>query len=497
MSQSYDVLIRGAQVYDGNGAPPVSADVAIAGERIAAIGSLGSSTAKIDIDASGLALSPGFIDAHTHDDYAALTHPDMGFKSRGGVTTCIVGNCGFGAAPYAQGVTMLGALTPGGEIPEYVGHRGYADALEAVCPGVNIGVLAGHGTIRMAAMGTENRAPTETEMAVMQAHLREALDAGVLGMSSGLIYNPGRYAQTDELVELAKSMRGTGAIYATHMRDEGVGLLESVGEAISIGKRAGVGVQISHHKASGRESWGLVRRSLALIEAAQREGQDVHADQYPYTAGSTSMQAILENGAFSGEGAMGSLSGSDVVIASAPGRPHWEGQSVAELAVTTAESEREAAEQVARESHGATVVLHMMSEDDVQAVLSHPSTMIGSDGIPTLDGRPHPRLYNSFARVLGHYSRDIQLFDLSTALYRMCGFPARKFGLADRGVVAQGAYADLVVFDANTIIDKGTFDDPNQYPSGIAHVFVNGHGAIRDGGLSKERHGQIIRRAGT
>jgi N-acyl-D-amino-acid deacylase len=497
MSQAFDVLIRGAHVYDGCGGQPMVADVAINGDRIAAIGNLESNQAKTDIEARGLALSPGFIDAHTHDDYAALSHPDMGFKSRGGVTTCIVGNCGFGAAPYDQAVQMLGALAPGADVPEYVGHRGYADALEAVGPGVNIGVLAGHGTIRMAAMGTDNRVPTDAEMAAMRGHLREALEAGVLGMSTGLIYNPGRYANTDELVELARLMHGTGAIYATHMRDEGVSLLESVSEAITIGERAGVGVQISHHKASGRESWGLVSRSLALIEAAQRDGQDVHADQYPYTAGSTSMQAILENGAFSGEGGMGSLRGSDAVVASAPGRAQWEGQSVADLAAASGESERETGERVARESSGATVVLHMMSEEDVQSVLRHPSTMIGSDGIPTLDGRPHPRLYNSFARVLGHYSRDIGLFDLSTALYRMCGFPANKFGLVDRGVIKEGAYADLVVFDANEIVDKGTFEDPNQYPIGIHHVFVNGQPAVRDGKLMGERHGRVIRRAGT
>jgi len=499
MNKTYDVLLRNAQVYDGQGGPPVAADVALEADRIARIGSLDGSVAKLEIDASGLALSPGFIDVHTHDDFAALSHPDMGFKSRGGVTTCIVGNCGFGAAPFAQAVDMLGRLTPGAAIEPYEGHAGYAAALQSNAPGVNIAVLAGHGTIRKAAVGSEDRAPTDREMLAMKGHLQEALDAGVVGMSSGLIYDPGRYAKTDELVELVSVMRGSGALYATHIRDEGVGLLESIAEAIDIGARAGVAVQLSHHKASGRESWGKVADSLQLIEAAQLRGEDVHADQYPYTAGSTSLQAVLENGAFTGGNVSGGLSEvppADVVIASAPGHQQWEGRSIAELATEFKQAPRAAAEMIVGKSPGTSVILHMMSEEDVQQVLRHPSTMIGSDGIPTLEGKPHPRLYNTFARVLGHYSRDLRLFDLSTAIYRMCGFAARKFGLRDRGLIAEGAYADLVLFDAATVIDKGTFEDPNRYPVGIRQVFVNGRVAVRDDEVQGQRHGRVLRREG-
>jgi N-acyl-D-amino-acid deacylase len=497
MNKSYDVLIRNAQVYDGEGGPPISADVALDSDRIARIGSLDGWVAKLEVDASGLALSPGFIDVHTHDDFAVLSHPDMGFKSRGGVTTCIVGNCGFGAAPFAEAVEMLGLLTPGTAVPPYEGHTGYAAVLESNTPGVNIGVLAGHGTIRKATVGSVDRIPTDREMLAMKRHLEEALDAGVVGMSSGLIYDPGRYAKTEELVELVSVMRGTGALYATHMRDEGTGLLESVAEAIEIGARAGVGVQISHHKASGRESWGLVEGSLKLIEAAQGRGEDVHADQYPYTAGSTSLQAVLENGAFSDgrtSGGHRDVPPTDVVIASAPGHPQWEGRSIADLSAALDQAPRAVSEMIVSQAHGTTVILHMMSEDDVQRVLRHPSTMIGSDGIPTLEGRPHPRLYNSFARVLGHYSRDLGLFDLSTAIYRMCGFSAHKFGLRDRGVIAEGAYADLVLFDAATVIDKGTFENPNRYPAGIRQVFVNGRVAVRDDEVQKQRHGRVLRR---
>jgi N-acyl-D-amino-acid deacylase len=496
-NRNYDVLIRNAQVYDGEGGAPVNADVALESDRIARIGSLDACVAKLEIDASGLALSPGFIDVHTHDDFAALYHPDMGFKSRGGVTTCIVGNCGFGAAPFAEAVEMLGKLVPSAEIAPYQGYAGYAAAVESITPGVNIGVLAGHGTIRKAAVASADGAPTGREMSDMKALLHEALEAGVYGISSGLIYDPGRYAGTDELVELVSVMRGTGALYVTHMRNEGSGLLDSVAEAIEIGARGKVGVQISHHKVRGRESWGLVKDSLKLIEDAQLRGENVHADQYPYTAGSTSLQTVLENGAFAEESAFGemrTIPPADVVIAAAPGHPEWEGRSIADISAALNKSPRAAAEMILSETPGMTVILHMMSEDDVQRVLRHRSTMIGSDGIPTLEGKPHPRLYNSFARVLGHYARDLELFDMPTAIWRMCGFPARKFGLRDRGVVKEGAYADLVLFDAATVIDKGTYEEPNQYPVGIRQVFVNGGVAVRDDAVQAQRHGRVLRR---
>jgi len=499
MTSTCDTLIRGALVYDGSGADGVQADVAIDDGRITAIGSMDGARASQSIDADGLALCPGFIDVHTHDDFAALAHADMGFKSRGGVTTCIVGNCGFGAAPYSQAMDMLGRLTPGFAVAPYQGHAGYAERLEQTAPGINIGVLAGHGTIRKAAVGDEDREPSATQMRAMQNHLSEALEAGVLGLSSGLIYHPGRYAKTEELIELASVMRGTRALYATHMRDEGEGLPDSVREAISIGKSAGVGVQISHHKASGRESWGLVEASLKLIEAAQARGEDVHADQYPYTAGSTSLQAILENGAFAEKktsGGIGSVSADDVVVASSPGQAAWEGRSIAQLAEVFAQSPLQAARAVVDRAPGTTAILHMMSETDVQTVLRHPSTMVGSDGIPTLDGKPHPRLYNSFARVLGHYSRELRLFDLPTAIHRMTGFPANKFGLDGRGKIGEGAHADLVLFDPGLIIDKGTFEDPNQYPAGIRAVFVNGALAVDDDRVTDQRAGQVLRRDG-
>jgi len=469
----WDVVIREVEVYDGTGAPPLVADVAIEDDRIAAVGSIPAS-GRETIAARGLALAPGFIDVHTHDDFAALKHPDMAFKLAGGVTTCVVGNCGFGAAPFGAASKMLLSSTvrSGEPLEPWEGHAGYAACLERNPPGTNIGILIGHGTVRLAAMGLENRTPNAAQMAAMKAIVAEGLEAGALGLSSGLVYDPGRFAATEELIELSTLLRGIGALYATHMRDEGQQLLDSVREAIEIGEKAGIPVQISHHKASGRTAWGLVRGSLKLIEQAQQRGLDVHADQYPYTAGSTILSAVYRDGRL--RGVLGDLTAADVVIASIARHPEWEGKSLAALGEAFGGSPEEAAARVLAEDFGATVVLHAMCEEDVRTVMRHPSTMIGSDGIPTLEGKPHPRLYGTFARVLGRYARDEKLFSLAEAVHRMTGFSARKFGLRDRGVIKAGARADLVLFDPGRILDLGTFEDPHRTPAGAVQVFQYG-----------------------
>jgi N-acyl-D-amino-acid deacylase len=496
MAAGYDCIIREAAIYDGSGAPPVAGDVAIEGDRIAAVHA-GSRAAPMSgrtvLDARGLALAPGFIDVHTHDDFAALMYPDMAFKLAGGVTTCVVGNCGFGAAPHAAAAVMAKTLHPNLSLPEWQGYKGYMQRLEAHPPGVNIGVLVGHGTARLEAMRLEKGVPTQAQMAAMKSILTEGLEAGALGLSSGLVYDPGRFAATEELVELASLMRGTGALYATHMRDESTGLLDSVREALAIGAGAGVPVQISHHKASGRTAWGLVRESLKLIEEAQSRGQMVQADQYPYTAGSTILAAVYRDGKL--RGAIGDLRPEDVVIASTASHPEWEGRSLAQLGVQMGCTPEQAAERVLAADDGVTAILHAMCEEDVRTVMRHPSTMIGSDGIPTIEGRPHPRLYGSFARVLGRYAREEKLFSMEEAVYRMTGFAAAKFGLKDRGLVRAGAFADLVLFDPAKIIDRGTFDDPKRLPDGIRAVFVNGRKAVDNSAVTGVRTGRVLRRS--
>jgi N-acyl-D-amino-acid deacylase len=497
MPEDADLLLRGATVFDGTGAAPRIADVAVRGDRIASVGASEGARASVSVDASGLALAPGFIDVHTHDDFALFVRPEMEFKILGGVTTVVVGNCGMGAAPWPAAMFMAHAFHPNARLPEWHGYAGYLDRLDREPASTNAAVLVGHGTARASAMGNAKRAPTADELDAMRAIVHEGRDAGAVGLSTGLIYEPGRYAATDEIADLAAQLSGTGALYATHMRDEGMRLLDSVREAIEIGRRARVPVQISHHKASGRDAWGSVRESLRLIERAQAEGLDVHADQYPYTAGSTVLAAVLQNGAF-GDGpsrGLGRLEPGDVAIASAPGHADWEGRTIAELSASLALPARAAAEHVAESAPGVTVVMHTMDEDDVRTVMRHPSTMIGSDGIPTLPGKPHPRLWGTFARVLGHYARDLGLFSLEEAVHRMTGFPAEKFGLRDRGVIRAGAFADLVLFDPARIIDVGTYADPNHPPAGIHHVFVNGTAVVRDGAHTGARPGRALRRA--
>ena len=493
MATQFDMVFREVEVYDGTGAAPARMDVAIQGDRIAAIGAVGGS-AKETVSGSGLALAPGFIDVHTHDDLAAIKHADMAFKLQGGVTTNIVGNCGFGAAPFdaAFGPGSVLGKALGSAMEPWVGYSGYVAMLERNPPGTNIGVLIGHGTARLAAMGNDNRAPKSSEMAAMKATFREGLDAGALGFSSGLVYDPGRFAATDELIELATLLRGTGALYATHMRDEGAGLTKSVREAIEIGEKGGIPVQISHHKASGRAAWGRVSESLKIIEEAQRRGLDVHADQYPYTAGSTILSAVFRDGKL--RGLVGDVLGSDVVIASSSTHPEWEGRSLAVLAEEMKCTTEEAATRVLAEDPAVTVILHVMREEDVRTVMRHPSTMIGSDGIPTLKGKPHPRLYGTFARVLGYYARNEKLFSQAEAVYKMTGFAARKFGLRDRGVIKAGAIADLVLFDPRRIIDRGTFEDPHRTPDGIEAVYVNGVKAVAGGKPTGARAGRVLKR---
>ena len=487
----HDLIIREVSIYDGTGREPFVGDVALTADEIVAIGAVSGGAANV-VDGRGLAASPGFIDVHTHDDFAAVVHPDMSFKTSGGVTTCVVGNCGMGAAPWPIASRMARPLHPQ-PLPEWNGYRGYLDFLAQHPPGLNVAALIGHGTARAAAMGTDAREPNAAEMRAMKDIVSEGLEAGAVGLSTGLIYDPGRYARTDEIVELASLMRGTGALYATHMRDEGLGLLDSVNEAIAIGERAGVPVQISHHKASGRNAWGLVAKSLALIESAQARGLDVHADQYPYTAGSTILAAVYRDGALGGKG-VGGLEGDAVVIASAPAHRAWEGRSIAHIAATMGCDSNVAAERILSEEPGATVVIHTMCEDDVRKVMRHPSTMIGSDGLPTLEGKPHPRLYGTFARVLGRYARDEKVFPLAEAIWRMTGFPARKFGFSDRGVLAPGKKADLVLIDPKAIIDRGTFEEPHRVPGGIIAVYVNGTLAVKGGSVTAARAGRVLRR---
>jgi N-acyl-D-amino-acid deacylase len=496
MNERFDLVIRGGTVYDGTSAAGVRADVGVRGDRIVAVGAITPSGAE-ELDAQGLAVAPGFIDVHTHDDYAVLLEPEMPFKVLQGVTSDVVGNCGSGVVPFDAGLVRFRRIHPDADPAPWDGFAGYLERVDAARPSCNVAVLMGHGSLRRGAMGVEQRPPDAGELGRMQGWVREGVQAGAVGLSTGLIYEPGRYAKTEEVIALARELGGAaGGLYATHMRNEADGLLDAVREAIRVGEEAGVPVQISHHKASGRRNWGRVRDSLRLIEEARARGVDVTADQYPYTAGSTSLFAVLQNGAFRSDspGGLGELDGADVLVASAPKHSEWEGHTVAALASQWGvESEAAAMLIVDAEGEACFVVIFTMDEADVRTVMAHPTTMTGSDGVPA-GGKPHPRLYGCFARVLGHYVREEKVLDLPTALHRMTGMPAAKFQLVDRGVIRLGAFADLVVFDPARIDDVATYDEPRRAPAGIRAVYVNGSVVARDGRHTGARPGRALRR---
>ena len=490
----WDLVIRNASIYDGSGAPSREGDLAIKGDRIGGFGAVEGASSR-EIDARGRAVAPGFIDVHSHDDFAVFITPDMEFKTMQGVTTDVVGNCGLGASPYRTATSMFASMRNSGSVPAWEGYPGYLDTIDRNPPSLNVAVLVGHGSIRHGAMGNADREPTREEFAQMRKWLRDALEAGVVGLSTGLIYEPGRYARTEEIIELAREMAETGGLYASHMRNEAGGLLDSIRETIRIGEEAGVPIQISHHKASGRENWGMVRDSLRLIEEARARGIDVTADQYPYTSGSTILAAVLQNRAFDdGQGPMGRVPGDKVQFASMPRHPEREGMTLKQFCDEWGVSERAAAERIIAEEGGdAVVIVGTMDEADVRTVLRHPTTMIGSDGIAA-GSRPHPRLYGTFPRVLGHYARDERLMSVAEAVHRMTGMPAEKFKLAERGFVRVGYFADLVIFDPASIADVGTYENPRQYPNGLSHVFVNGTAIVAEGKHTGARPGRALRR---
>lgn len=490
-----DLVIRGGLVLDGTGAPPQHADVVVEAGVITGISEDSAEQARDEIDATGMVVTPGFIDVHSHDDVVVLTEPDVPFKTRQGVTTEIVGNCGFGPAPYDTAMATFGSWhAEAAALPAWTGHAGYVGRLAGQPPALNVAFLVGHGVVRQAVLGLDPRPPGDDERRAMEALVEEGMRAGAVGLSTGLIYEPGRFATTAEIVDLARVAARHGGVYASHIRNEGGGLLDAIAEAIAIGEAAGAAVQISHHKASGRANWGKVSESLALIEEARLRGVVVHADQYPYTAGCTFLAAVIDAGALDGvNGPIGTVDPADVRITAAPAHPEWEGQTLAAIAAERGGAGADVAREiVAEQGHAVMVTVDMMDEADIRTVLAHETTMIGSDGDPA-GSHPHPRLYGTFPRVLGRYAREEAVLPLAVAVHRMTGLPARAFRLEGRGVLRPGACADINVFDADTVADVGTYDDPRRYPTGISAVVVNGEAVVRDGAPTGARPGRPVR----
>ncbi len=505
----YSVIIAGGDVYDGLGSEAVRADVGIIGDRIAHIGDLSGARAARRIDATGLAVVPGFIDIHSHATSGSL-------ESSGIVQRPLAENY------LRQGVTTAMGGQDGGSPLDIAEFLAYLDSTPSA---INIGLFIGHGSVRAHVIGQENRAPSAEELAEMIDLVQRAIDDGAFGLSSGLEYTPGAFADARELISLATPLASGGGIYISHIRDEGGRVLESISEVIDVGEKAGVAAQVTHHKVIGKGRWGQSVETLALIEAARKRGVDVMSDQYPYTASSTGLTILLPG--WAKEGGFDRLierlqdpntrtqirtdviehireeRGGDpasIVAARCPEEPEYNGLSLADILIrdqkqVTVEGAADVALRLI-EGGGCSGVFHSMSEEDVRRIMQHPTTMIASDGgVPDPGvGVPHPRNYGTFARVLGHYVREEGVLSFAEAIQKMTGFPANRLHLVDRGRLAEGAVADLAVLDPNTITDHAVFGDPHHFATGIMYVFVSGQIALLRGEMTGIRAGKALRR---
>jgi N-acyl-D-amino-acid deacylase len=525
-----DLKIVGATVIDGSGRSGSRTDVGVRDESIAAVGDLSRESAGTVLNATGRALAPGFIDMHSHSDWRLWGNRRAESKIRQGVTTEVVGNCGFSPAPvspeFVDDMRRFALYIPRGMDFSWRSVGEYLRAFDRDGTALNVVQLVGHGTLRVAAMGFARRPPTGGELSAMQRMLSEAMNEGAWGLSTGLIYAPGSYATTDEIVAVARAAARYRGFYASHIRGEGATLLDAVREAIQVGREAAMPVQVSHIKAAGRPYWGKVAEALALIDAARAEGLDVMADVYPYTASSTSLRTALPDWAL--EGGVGAMlerlhdpaecqrirgdmargggysivermGWENVMIAWCPKRPDAEGRRISEIAEVRGLDPLDAVFELLRDADGvASMILFQLDEKDFLRAVTHPQVMIGSDGSSLATtgemsaGKPHPRSYGTFPRVLGRYARDQRVLSLAEAVHKMTGLPARRLGLRDRGEIRVGAKADLVVFDPKQVADRATYEEPHRYPIGIDHVLVNGRFVIKDGEHTGSLPGRVL-----
>ncbi|MGB6690058.1 MAG: D-aminoacylase [Terracidiphilus sp.] len=478
---SCDTLIRNASIFDGTGADAEIADVALSGDRIAAIAQRLTLNAAQIVDAEGLALAPGFIDVHTHDDLYAIRQPEMLPKLSQGVTTVIVGNCGISASPVTLRDRLPDPMNLLGNADafQYPSFAAYIDAIRAARPAVNVAALVGHTALRNNHMDRLDRAANESEIASMRAQLQQSLEAGALGLSTGLAYLSANAASTEEVLELAQPLAAAGAVYATHMRTEADAILEAMHEAFTVGRAARVPVVVSHLKCAGIANWGRSGEVLEAFEAA-RATQQAGCDCYPYAAASSTLDLRQVDERVK------------ITITWSTPHPEVAGQTLTQIAALWQIPQLEAA----RRLQPAGAIYHSISEEDMRRILRHPATMIGSDGLPN-DPLPHPRLWGTFPRVLGRYCRDEKMFSLAHAVHKMTAMPAQRFGLAQRGVIREGNFADLALFDPEKIIDTATFSDPAQPAQGISAVWVNGVLSYNAQGATHQRAGRFVPRGKT
>jgi N-acyl-D-amino-acid deacylase len=500
----YDLVIRNARVIDGSGNPWFRADIAIKAGKIAGVGKFSAASADRTIDARERVVTPGFIDVHTHIEGEIEKVPRADNFLLDGVTTVVTGNCGGSRLNLA----------------EWFGE------LEKIGTGINVASLIGHNTVRREIMGTANRAATPEEIASMQGLVEKAMREGAVGFSTGLIYIPGTYSNTAEVVALARAAAKYSGTYASHMRNEGEHVLDAINEAVTVGKETGMPVELSHFKIDNQRLWGMSDKSLALVEKFRREGVDVVVDQYPYDRSSTNLGITLPSWALADgqekirerltDPAMrekiaaemekhvkdlGHEDYSYATVASFKPEPAYEGKTISEINVMKGRPKKVRAEIDTifdlTLAGGAQMVYHSMGTVDVERIMRYPNTAVASDGgVREFGvGVPHPRSYGNNARVLAEYVRDEHVLTLEDAIRRMTSLPARTFRFADRGVVREGAAADLLVFDPARVQDKATFQNPHQYSEGFDYVIVNGKLAVENGKLTDVRGGQVIRGA--
>lgn len=506
--EPFDILLTGGLLYTGDNAPPISGDIGIIANRIAAIGDLRDHESALRLDVTGLAVTPGFVDIHSHavrdsKDDGIFRWPDAENLIRQGVTTIVGGPDGSSPLPIISTF----------------------EALEFAPASVNFATFVGHGSIRGLIVGEDDRVPTEEELEAMRDQVRLAMESGAFGLSSGLIYAPGRFAQTEEVIELARVVAQYRGIYISHMREEGLAVLESVAETIRIGEEGGLPTQITHHKVVGAPMWGSSVETLRLVDEAIERGVDVSIDQYPYTASSTSLTILFPGWSLDGgreallarindpeqrqrlkadivyniEVDRGGNDPANVGIAQCPHDNSINGLNLSEiLRLQERGVSHENAAELLMELVAAgncSAVFHAIDEEDVRNIMRHERTMIASDG--GVEGPservPHPRNYGTFARVLGHYAREQGVLSQYTAVHKMSLQPAARIGLVDRGRLTVGAIADIAVLDMDIVIDRSTFEDPHQYAEGAHHVFVNGVPVLLNGEMTGARPGIVLR----
>jgi dihydroorotase/N-acyl-D-amino-acid deacylase len=501
--KNYDIIILNGTVYDGSLSNPALLDIGIRGDKIVTLGSLADQSATRVIDASGLAVAPGFIDLHAHLE-PIFSLSDCESHIRQGVTTSLGGPDGRGPVPFGV----------------------YLDSLSKKGVGMNVGFLVGHNTVRRKIMNLDNRAPTSSELEKMKNLVAKAMQEGAFGISTGLKYLPGNFSEIEEVIELSKEASTGGGIYTSHLRDEGLEVIASVEEAITISEKADIPVILTHHKVIGKPMWGKSNETLALVDRARAQGLDIQIDQYPYNASYTGISVLIPSWARAGGHAafkerieqprfrdsikkgiifniLNDRGGDDldrVQFAKVKWMPQLEGKTLKYWCKLKGlePSISNGAELVieAQLNGGASCIFHAMDENDVVNIMKHPQTMIASDGrlVKLGDGHPHPRWYGTFPRVLGQYVREKKVLSLKEALHKMTALPAAAMGLKDRGMIAEGYKADLTLFNPDTVVDLATFEKPHQYSKGIEYVIINGKLAIDQTEFKAVKSGQVLKK---